>query len=567
MLKGKSARQNQAAKIQSLGTLTALLCLLTLAACTSTNITATRLAPTNTSQPPTAISSSPTATSQPPTATSTPQSKIQHPTSEIKDCPASKFTCITLAVPLDHFDPANTETISVTFGLLRATGQRRGLYVTAVGGPGASGLQSADTYTKEFDPAIHEHFDIAFFDQRGVGQSGGWQCVDAAAQYYQTEVRTETRAQEQALSAAARRFAEDCPREAQFDLARTRYYNTRQAVEDLEAFRDYLGDPQFWLYGESYGTQFAQTYAAAHPDRLAGLILDGPVDLTVSIEDFLTQQAQAFNDVLLLTLEACQRDLACRHDLNNNALRTYDRLAARLKRSPIEFEFTRTDGSTISRTLTLAQFENAVTYLLYDDQGRVDLLHALADTQADDYQALALAAYDSLGLDADTLEAFVDPSFSDAVYYAVECNDYNFFGEVPAAQRAEAYLRAGDKVEETVPRLSSVFYGDLPCVFWSAGIAPRPPALKAIGIPTLVLGATADPATPVKNARDIYRNLSDGYLILKEGGSHVIFGYGDHCPDDLVTAFLVDGQRPPDRATTCPGDVIYPYTDEQRAAR
>jgi hypothetical protein len=137
----------------------------------------------------------------------------------VSDCPNSKFTCITFAVPLDHFDPANTETISIAFGLLRATGKREGLYVTAVGGPGASGLQSADSYTEGFEPAVHEHFDVVFFDQRGVGQSGGWQCVNAAAQCCQTEVRTEMRTQEQALSAAARRFAEDCSREAQFDLA------------------------------------------------------------------------------------------------------------------------------------------------------------------------------------------------------------------------------------------------------------------------------------------------------------------------------------------------------------
>ena len=560
MLKGKSERQNREAIIQTMNRFATLLCLLTLAACTSATITPTLPVPVSTSQ-------RPTASSQPPTVAATPQSRIQISKSQVKDCPDSKFTCITLVVPLDHFDPANTETISVTFGLLRATGKRKGLYVTAVGGPGASGLQSADRYTAEFEPAIHENFDIVFFDPRGVGQSGGRQCVEAAAQYYQTDVRTETRVQEQAFSAAARRFAEDCAREAQFDLARTRYYNTRQAVEDLEAFRDYLGDPQFWLYGESYGTQFAQTYAAAHPDRLAGLILDGPVDLTVSIEDFLAQQAQAFNDVLALTLDACQRDLVCRHDLNDDALRTYDQLAARLKRGPIEFEFTRSDGSTISRMLTLAQFESAVTYLLFDDQGRVDLLHALADTQANAYQALALAAYDSLGLNADTLETSIDSSFSDAMYYAVECNDYNFFGNGPAARRAEAYLRAGDKVDEAVPHLSSVFYADLPCVFWPAGNSPRPPALKAIGIPTLVLGATADPATPVENARNIYRNLSDGYLILKEGGSHVIFGYGDHCPDDLVTAFLVDEQRPPDRETTCPGDIILPYSDELRISR
>ena len=36
------------------------------------------------------------------------------------------------------------------------------------------------------------------------------------------------------------------------------------------------------LYGESYGTQYAQTYAAAHPERLQGVIVDGVVDLTRS---------------------------------------------------------------------------------------------------------------------------------------------------------------------------------------------------------------------------------------------------------------------------------------------
>ena len=34
-----------------------------------------------------------------------------------------------------------------------------------------------------------------------------------------------------------------------------------------EAVRDYLGVEKMQLYGESYGTQYVQTYAAAHPDR------------------------------------------------------------------------------------------------------------------------------------------------------------------------------------------------------------------------------------------------------------------------------------------------------------
>lgn len=51
-------------------------------------------------------------------------------------CPDSRFTCITLQVPLDHFDPNNPETIEVVFGILRARkNQRKGMFVTATGGP------------------------------------------------------------------------------------------------------------------------------------------------------------------------------------------------------------------------------------------------------------------------------------------------------------------------------------------------------------------------------------------------------------------------------------------------
>ena len=57
------------------------------------------------------------------------------------------------------------------------------------------------------------------------------------------------------------------------------YLGTQHAVEELEPFRQLTGDEKFWLYGESYGSQDAQTYAAMHEDHLAGLSLDGTVDL------------------------------------------------------------------------------------------------------------------------------------------------------------------------------------------------------------------------------------------------------------------------------------------------
>lgn len=473
-------------------------------------------------------------------------------------CPdESAFTCVTLTVPLDHFDPANRQTIDVVFGVLPATGERKGMFVTATGGPGAAGLTSADSYTSVFDPAIPEHFDIVFFDQRGVGASGGLQCPAAAAAYYETDIETKTPEGETAAVAAAQDFTDACLTElGSTDLLP--FLGTRQAAEDLELFRQALDDEKFWLYGESYGTQFAQTYAAAHPDHLAGLILDGTVDLTLTGFEYYQEQAQAFNDVLVLTLQACNADEDCSVDIGRDAVAVYDELAAQLAKSPATFSFPLPSGGVAERKFTLADLEVAVSNYLYSEATRLLLQRALAAAAQNDLVPLARLLYDSLSLDPETLEAIPDPTFSDALYYAVECDDYDLPGDNPT-ERAETYIRAGDPVDQEVPRLSTLFYGDLPCAFWPTEADPRPTPLVAKDIPTLVLGATADPATPVENGQRVFSRLADGYLITTEGGPHIIFGRGNACPDDIVTAFLVENKMPEKRETTCEGAVADAY--------
>jgi hypothetical protein len=74
-----------------------------------------------------------------------------------------------------------------------------------------------------------------------------------------------------------------------------------------------------------------------------------------------------------------------------------------------------------------------------------------------------------------------------------------------------------------------------------------------------VLGATADPATPVSNGEQVYRRLADSYLITTQGGAHVIFGRGNACPDDLVTAFLLEDELPAQREVVCEGVIADAY--------
>jgi len=476
-------------------------------------------------------------------------------------CPDdSAFTCVTLTVPLDHFHPADTRTLDVVFGVLPATGERRGMFVTVTGGPGTTGLAYADSYTASFDPAIPAQFDIVFFDQRGVGQSGGLDCPQAAAVFYQADARGLTAAQEAAARAASQTFAADCVAEVS-DPDLLPFLGTDQAVEDLELFRQAMQDEQFWLYGESYGTQYAQTYARAHGEHLAGLLLDGTVDLTLTGFEYYEQQAQAFADTLTLSLQACGGDATCRADLGRRPVAVYDRLAARLARSPVTFRFPMPEGVAQRRRFTLADLEAVAASQMYSQGDRMLFTRALAAYGSrNDLVPLARLLYVDLGLDPLTLDVIVDPTWSEAIYYGVECQDYAYPGATPA-ERAENYLRAGDPVEAALPRLGSLFYGDLPCAYWPnpTTVAERPAPLAAEGIPTLVLGATADPATPVGNGISVYEALDDGYLIIQQGGPHVIYGRGHACPDDLVTNFLLFDELPAQRETECPGSVMDNY--------
>lgn len=470
-----------------------------------------------------------------------------------RPCPDSDFSCLTLSLPLDHFAPDSGETIDVTFAVLPASGARLGTMVTVVGGPGASGIAVAGSYTAALDPRLVEHYDQVYFDLRGVGLSGGLQCPEAALAFYLSDSRADTPAREAALLQAARTFAADCL--AELDRPDwVPYLSTRQAVEDLEAFRQAMGLGRMVLYGESYGTQFVQTYAAAHPEGVSALILDGVVDLELEAADFYRQQALAFEEVLAATLEACNDDAACAADLGGDAFVAYDSLAARLDSSPAAFRFPLWEGRSARREFTFPELQAVAAAQLYDEGSRHLFLRALAAAVRSDLVPLARLLYSALKIDPETASAAVDPTYSDAVFYAVECADYTFF-----AGSAQAYLRAGDAVEAAAPRLGSLFYGDLPCVYWPAAAARPPLPATSTDFPVFVLGAEADPATPVSNARAVFARLPDAYLIVKAGGPHVIYGRGDECPDALVTDFLLIGQRPARRETRCPGGVADPY--------
>lgn len=464
-------------------------------------------------------------------------------------CPFSEFTCVTLRVPRDHADPGPA--LEVTFAHLAATGERTGVFVTAVGGPGSSGIAWADLYASAFDPAIRESYDIVFFDQRGIGLSEPLQCTDAALAYYAIDaVPTLSDTQAQAFADAARDFATDCVAETGTDATTFGAYATAQAVEDLDHFRRWLDIDQLHLYGESYGTQLVQAYAAAHPERVAALILDGPVDLTREGTDYWLEGALSFEATLVHAMESC--DELCATDVEGgDLLAAWDALAARLAAGPASYELTLGDGTSEARELSLADLETATAAYVYSTFDQMLLQRAVAHAARGELAPMARLAAIGLGQDLDTLGAIPDPTWSDALYFAVQCADYAY-GSGTSDEREDAYLAQGAASGIGAHRLGSVFYGDMPCASWPFhGAGPRPPNLTTAAYPILVLASTTDPATPYAGAMRIFEAAGDGYLVSQPGGPHVLYGRGNTCPDDIVTDLLLNGARPAERETTC----------------
>ena len=481
-----------------------------------------------------------------------------------KRCQANPdFTCVTITVPLDHFDPSNSETIDVVFAVAPARGDRKGMFVQAFpGGPGGEGISYAST--DYFSTQIQKQYDIVFFDQRGVGLSNPLECKNAYAAYFLEYLNAndaigeegyDTPAEQQAAIQNAQSFVDDCVAEIGIDPAKLKFFTTDQVAEDIESFRQAIGDDKFMLYGVSYGTSVAQAYARAHSDHLSGLILDGTQDTTLSGNEIAFSQMDAFNMVLSEIFNACDADAKCSAGMSGGSQTTYDELAKKLAQAPIEYEY----PAKVKHFFTFNMLDFTVSYQLYSLDSRFNLMRALADANSGDMVPLATLFFENSNIDPKTGEYLGSQDFSDTMYYIVWCSDDAYYSGT-SEERSAKLMEAGQKLNGLIPRVDlDVLTLGLTCAFWPS--APTSPdasePLRAEGVPTFVLNATLDPATPFHEGKTVFENLDNGYHLYVEGGVHSILGYGYSCPDQYIEDFLVDGKLPEQRETVCDwGDAV-----------
>jgi pimeloyl-ACP methyl ester carboxylesterase len=400
--------------------------------------------------------------------------------------------------------------------------------VAAEGGPGYPTIDSAESYLFMLGPLRRRH-DLIVMDNRGTGRSGAINCprLQAGKGTYSREV-----------GRCARR------------LGRTaNAYGTGAAADDLAAVLDKLGVPVVSIYGDSYGTYFAQTFAVRHQQRVRAVVLDGAFGVE-GLDPWIREESSGLR---VAWTELCRLSVGCHED----PLAALRRWALRLERRPLVAigrdadggrHRIRLDGAALGQVAGDASFYCTIYR---------DLLAALrAHARGDSGPLLRLAAEDLPFTGGGPVA-----SYSEGAYAAVACHDYPTLwdGSASVAERRRQYSagRAGLAARAYAPFPNDIWLRSLyinqyvtGCIEWPAPAYPDPPVPPGATyprVPVLVLNGDLDVITPLGDAARAARLFPNSIFVTVHNVGHVT-ALADYpgCAAGMVRRFL---------ATLSPGDV------------
>lgn len=429
--------------------------------------------------------------------------------------PAPELECTTIAVPLDYRRP-NGKRIDLAVSRLPSTnpGKRRGVLLTNPGGPGGPGLSWPLSLVALGLPAsVRDAYDVIGFDPRGIGYSTPVSCalppelqVDNVPPYARDAADVVRQA------AHARDVAGRCTSGPAAELLP--YITTANTARDMDRIRLALGERKISYAGVSYGTYLGAVYATLFPRRTDRVVLDsalGPhgLDVTASRRFALGFQLRFPDFAAWVAARDATYGLGA---TPAEVTAKYFELAGRLDQAPVAGF----DGPAF----------RAVTFSgLYFD-ARFPLL-------AQFWQALDEGV---------TTLAYPDIENILTAQLSVVCNDNDW----PESPRTYQRAVAVDRVR--YPMFGAAAANVWACAYWTDPIEP-PVRIGARdrGANILVVENLRDPATPLPGAVELVAALGHRtrFVTVDQGGHGVYLLGANACGNDVVTAYLVDGVRPP----------------------
>ncbi|TLP76925.1 alpha/beta hydrolase [Nesterenkonia sphaerica] len=438
-----------------------------------------------------------------------------------RDC-AEDMHCGSVEVPRDYDDPEG-ERITIEF--VADTLEDQPFLLMNPGGPGSSGYEMvADQANLVFSSRLREEMNIVGFDPRGVARSEPLECMDDA-EYEEWNQQTGEAGFDTDTDLSAAELAavvEQC-QERSGEIIE--HLDTVSTARDMDIVRAAIGEEQLHYFGMSYGTKLGLAYAEMFPEQVGRWVLDGVMDVSLSLSGIAGDQAVGFERQLRTFTEWCADREEC--PISGDAQDVYEGIAE-LTDEIREHPVTASDG----RQITAETIFGGLSTTMYIPGGREILLEALQlwvdEANPEYFQQIADVAD---GRNADGTYDWIS-SWS---FRAIMCTDYPAEG---AGLNGPGLLE-GEDVSYTEQFLSpnTEFCEALP------GERTGEPWEPDAQLPQMLLiGGTEDPATPVEWAENMHRMLPNSSLLIYDGEGHISYGLGNTCVNEIADDYLIDGE-------------------------
>jgi pimeloyl-ACP methyl ester carboxylesterase len=456
--------------------------------------------------------------------------------------------CGRMPVPLDYSSAASPD-ISIGFRWLPATGPHATGTVLAVeGGPGFATTGTEQQYLAMMGP-LRQTRNLLLVNLRGTGNSAPVDCPGLEhAGPRQSGSRFNA-----LVAACGRQLNHTWHYRGGGWVHASDLFNTAYSARDVLGVVRALNVDRLDLYGDSYGSWFAQVFASRYPAQLRSVTLDSTYQV-LGLDPWYTTTVITARRAFA---QACTLSVACAAATRgSSAWARISALAARLARAPVTGETALPDGRLGKLTVTVLTLVNLVNNAGFDPVVYRDL-DAAGRALLRDHDAAPLLRIAALSLNFDDT-SFPLPEYSDGLYFAVACTDYVqlFSRTAPPAVRARQYraaLRREPRKEfapfslaqwTSLDQYTEAYSG---CLRWpsTARLFPpivRKPPLVPPRLPVLILSGTLDSLTPrLDGATLVARQMGpSARLVTFANLTHVMLqDANDACPASVFQRFIL----------------------------
>ncbi len=403
-----------------------------------------------------------------------------------------------------------------------------GTYVPHEGGPGYATTGTGTSYAQMYGPLLRRH-NLLLVDQRGTGLSTALRCPDLQ------NLRI-------AYSVAAGR----CGRALG---TRSDDYTSARSADDLAAVIHRLDLGRIDMYGDSYGTFFAQVFAGRHRELLRSLVLDGAYP-THGETAWYPTQGPAMRRAFAKT---CRRSPECRGH-GPGFGRSMRQVLQQVRRHPWHGRSHDADGRPARVTVdaeTLATTAFGATYGPYTYR---ELTAALRSALRGDRAPLLreVAEAEGGGTNAGPVR-----DYSEGLDAAVACHDYPqlFDMTAPPTTRLRQFQDALSRRTASNPTTYGPFtireyarsdWQEINwCTRWPKAAAdnparpPRPEGGHYSRVPTLVLSGELDSITTAAEGALVAQQFPRSKQIVVANSFHVdAVGDTDDCAVRILRRFV-----------------------------